>query len=437
MGRRLLLRFAVENHRSICERQELSFAASTLRDRADGLLPCLAVKSHAVVPAAVIYGANASGKTNLVDAVETMRRLVLWSHIKGTPGGGVSRRHFLLDPDCLERPSCFEIDFVLEGVRYHYGFEATDKAFTSEWLYESPRAHSKKLFERQEQDFKFGRSLKGQNQAIANFTRPNSLFLSAAAQNGHELLTPVYEYFQNLIFTGTDSEPPDGMSTLFENGTLVFEDVDAELDSRVISFLDSIDTGVFGYQRLVTFVSERTPQFHRIVDEDNTHLKVPEELDTDDTHTTVELAFAHRGKGGSKVYFKLDDESSGTRRLLAILGKVFKAIDKGMPIFIDELDLSLHTAASEAVLRLFCSRETNQNGAQLLATTHNTTLMTSDVLRRDQLWFAEKSKDGNTEIYPLTDFRTRKDDNVELGYRQGRYGAVPSDDPVASLLENR
>ena len=434
----MLLRFAVENHRSICERQELSFAASTLRDRADGLLPCRAVKSHAVVPAAVIYGANASGKTNLVDAVETMKRLVLWSHIKGTPGGGVSRRTFLLDPDCLERASCFEIDFVLEGVRYHYGFEATDRAFTSEWLYESPRAHSKKLFERQEQDFRFGRGLKGQNQSIARLTRPNSLFLSAAAQNGHEFLTRVYEYFQKLVFTGTNSEPPDGMPTLFENGMLVFKDVDAELDSRVIDFLDSIDTGVCGYRRLATLISQRSGQLYQeIVEEDCSHLPIPREFDADDTHTTVELAFSHRGRGGEKVDFRPDDESAGTRRLLAILGKVFRAIDEGVPIFIDELDLSLHTAASEAVLRLFCSRETNPNGAQLLATTHDTTLMRSDILRRDQLWFAEKSKDGSTEIYSLTDFRTRKDDNIELGYRQGRYGAVPSDDPVAALLENR
>lgn len=432
----MLLRFAVENHRSICERQELSFAASTLKDRAGGLLPCHAVKSHAVVPAAVIYGANASGKTNLIDAVETMRRLVLWSHIKGTPGGGVSRHKFLLDPDCLERPSCFEIDFVFEGVRYHYGFEATDRAFTSEWLYETPRAHSRKLFERQEQKFQFGRGLKGQNQSIATLTRPNSLYLSAAAQNGHELLTCIYEYFQNLIFTGTDLEPHVGTPTSPGDGMLVFEDGDQ--DSRVIDFLDSISTGVCGYQRLVTFASQRSGQlFQDIVEEDCTHLPVPREFDGDDMRTTVELAFAHRGKGGEKVDFTLDDLSSGTRRLLAILGKVFRAIDEGVPIFVDELDLSLHTAASEAVLRLFCSPEMNPNGAQLLATTHDTTLMASDILRRDQLWFAEKTKDGSTEIYPLTDFRTRKDDNIALGYRQGRYGAVPSDDPVASLLENR
>ncbi len=432
----MLLRFAVENHRSICERQELSFAASTLKDRDGGLLPCDAVKSHAVVPAAVIYGANASGKTNLVDAVETMRRLVLWSHIKAPPRGGVSRHNFVLDPDCFEKPSCFEIDFVLEGVRYHYGFEATDKAFTSEWLYESPRAHSRKLFERQEQNFQFGRGLKGQNQIIARLTRPNSLFLSAAAQNDHELLSRVYGYFENLIFTGANSDPHDGMATLFGNGMLVFEDGDQ--DSRIVNFLNLIDTGVCEYQKLVTFVSQRSGAvFEEIMGEDCTHLPIPGEFDTDDTHVKVELGFAHLGKDGKKVYFTLDDLSSGTRRLLVILGRVFRAIDEGVPIFIDELDLSLHTAAGEAVLRLFCSQETNPNGAQLLATTHDTNLMRSDILRRDQLWFAEKSKEGSTEIYPLTDFRTRKEDNIELGYRQGRYGAVPSDDPVASLLEHR
>ena len=141
-------------------------------------------------------------------------------------------------------------------------------------------------------------------------------------------------------------------------------------------------------------------------------------------------------KAGEVVHFDLDFESAGTRRLLIILGQTFRAIDEGLPIFIDELDASLHTYASEAILRLFCSPEVNQNGAQLIATTHDTNLMKSNVLRRDQLWFADKDIEGGTEIFPLTDIRTRKGDNVELGYLQGRYGAVPSDDPVSALLES-
>ena len=135
----MLLRFAVENHLSICERQELSFAASSLKDQSDGLIDCEAVGSGAVVPAVVIYGANASGKTNFVNALSTMRGMVLWSQTKGEPSGGVPRHEYLLDPSFSEKPSCFEIDFVFDGIRYHYGFEATDEAFTSEWLYEIPK----------------------------------------------------------------------------------------------------------------------------------------------------------------------------------------------------------------------------------------------------------------------------------------------------------
>ena len=430
----MLLRFAVENHRSIRERQELSFAASTLKDRADGLIPCNVVKNRTVVPAAVIYGANASGKTNMFNAVETMQWMVLWSHVKGGPDSGVPRQKFMLDPDWAEKPSSFEIDFVLEGVRYHYGLEATDRAFVSEWLYESPRAHSRKLFERQQQQFEFGRGLKGQNQSISKLLRPNSLFLSTAAQNGHELLTRIYKYFQEMVFTSTNLKPHVEMSTLFESEDINLESGD--IDDRVIDFLNSIDTGVCGFQRKLTLVSERAGQYLRdVIEEGHTRYVVPPGFRTGETQKIEELELAHRGRDGNEVYFALDLESSGTRRMLAILGKVFKAIDEGAPVFVDELDLSLHTAASEAVLRLFCSRELNRNGAQLLATTHDTNLMKSDLLRRDQLWFAEKSKDGSTEIYPLTDFRTRKDDNIELGYRQGRYGAVPNDDPVVLLLE--
>ena len=429
----MLLRFAVENHRSIRERQELSFAASTLKDRDDGLIPCDAVKSGAVVPAAVIYGANASGKTTMVNALETMQWMVLWSHVKGGPGSGVPRQKFMLDQDWAEKPSSFEIDFVLEGARYHYGFEVTDRAFSSEWLYESPRAHSRKLFERQEQQFEFGRGLKGQNQSIARLARPNSLFLSAAAQNGHELLTRIYEYFQYMIFTGTHSKSYIQMSTPIESETIDLEY--ADIDDRVIDFLNSFDTGIYGFRRKLTLLSKREgSSFRTLIDEGNDKFRVPPDFATGDARKTEELELAHRGKDGKEEYFPLDLESSGTLRMLAILGKVFMALDEGVPVIVDELDLSLHTAASEAVLRLFCSRELNPNGAQILATTHDTNLMKSDVLRRDQLWFAEKSKDGGTEIYPLTDFRTRKDDNIELGYRQGRYGAVPSNDPVALLL---
>ena len=146
---------------------------------------------------------------------------------------------------------------------------------------------------------------------------------------------------------------------------------------------------------------------------------------------TIELG--HRSQEGKPVYLELTLESAGTRRLLLVLSLVYRALDEGTPLVIDELDASLHTLAGSAVLKLFCSPETNPKGAQLIATIHDTNLMDSSTLRRDQLWFAAKDADGATHLYPLTDIRTRGSDNFEKGYLQGRYGAVPTTDSISAL----
>ncbi len=416
----MLLRFAVANHLSIRESQELSFAASSLRDRGDGLIDCKAVQSGSVLPAIVIYGANASGKSNIVNAIAAMMKMVLRSHTQGEPGGGVPRHAFKLDSTCSQTPSRFEIDFVIDDVRYHYGFETTDEVFAAEWLYTFPKSHRRKMFERDNSEFEFGRWLRGQNNNIAGLTRPNSLFLSAAAQNGHEQLSKIYEYFRSIKFASTISIPGIEASARF---------VGDDPDSRVIDFLASINTGVIGYQKRTDEISEKDRAIRReliAIVEKFSDGPIKFEPDEDDKHVAIELA--HRGRQGESVYLDLDSESAGTRRLLIVLGLVYQALDKGVPLCVDEVDASLHTHASEAILKLFCLPEINQSGAQLIATTHDTNLMKSSVLRRDQLWFTEKTSEGATELYPLTDIRTRKGDNIELGYLQGRFGALPSDD---------
>ena len=423
----MLLRFSVENCLSIRRSQELSFAASSLKDRADGLIQCEAVESGAVVPAAVVYGANASGKTNLIRSIAAMKKLVMWSQTRLEPNDGVPIRKFLLDPECSGKPSRFELDFMLDGVRYHYGFEASGEAFTSEWLYGFPKAHRRKMFERYFQEFHFGRWLSGQNGSIAGLTRNNSLFLSAAAQNGHPQLSPVYEYFKQMvvydqIFVGAS----EASMQFAEEG----------LDERVIWFLEAIDTGVTGYRSKDVKIPEKSKNIRREMEAligKLTGQKISLHPGDEDRLQSIELA--HRGSAGEEFHLAMETESSGTRRLLIVLSQLFRALDRGLPIFIDELDASLHTHACEAILELFCSPAINRFGAQLIATTHDTNLMRSSFFRRDQLWFAEKNLEGASEIFPLTDIRTRKGDNVELGYLQGRYGAVPSENPVSRLVE--
>ena len=426
----MLLRFGVENHLSVRGRQELTLAASSLKDHREALIPCDAVDSGAVLPAVVIYGANSSGKTNFVNAISTMQNMVLWSQIGGAPGGGVPRREFQLDRRWSERPSCFDIDFVIDGVRYHYGFEATDAEFTSEWLYEFPKAHRRKMFERNRDEFEFGRSLKGQNNIIKKLTRRNSLFLSAAAQNGHAQLSRFYKYFHDMTFTSSTSIPGTEASEQFAMGGS---------DVRVIEFLKAINTGVIGFRRNEVGIPTEQQEIRSRLEALITNavggkVKVNIE-DSEDEEEIVEIELAHLGAGGEVVHLDLSRESAGTRRLMVILSQAFQALDRGLLIIVDELDASLHTYAGEAIVRLFCSPVANRKGAQLIATTHDTNLMMSGELRRDQLWFAEKDVEGATELFSLSDIRTRKGDNYELGYLQGRYGAVPTNDPVAAILE--
>jgi AAA15 family ATPase/GTPase len=368
------------------------------------------------VPVAVIYGANASGKSNVVIALRWMRSAVLKSHSKGEPGGGVPRLPFALDDACASEPSTFELDFVVGGVRHHYGFEASDTEFLAEWLYAFPKAKRQMLFEREHQEFKFGRALEGRNRIISELTRPNSLFVSAAAQNDHKKLLEISSYFRSLrVYSG-----------IAVGGEASVRLADAKVDARVIDFLGKIGTGVTGYRRTPFEIPEK---LERDLREVVTILKKisnqPVEVNGIPVGKHVVLELAHRRRDGSDVFFELDRESAGTRRLLVLLGRVFAALDEGSPLVIDELDASLHTQACEAVLALFSSPRTNPKGAQLIATTHDTNLLSSPLLRRDQIWFTEKDPEGATHLYPLTDIRSRKGDNIERGYLQGRYGAVP------------
>ena len=418
----MLLRFGVSNHLSIRDYQELSLSASSLKGREAGLIECATAPGGRVLPAAVIYGANASGKSNLIDAISTMRGMVLFSQTNWEPGGGVPRHPFRLDEGGPQAPSRFDIDFLINGVRHHYGFEASDSAFESEWLYAFPKSHRQVLFERTGDEFHFGRGLKGQNKVIAGLTRPNSLFVSAAAQNGHEQISKVFGYFSSLRAIWRIDVPEEAISSRLAEETL---------DDRVIDFLEKIDTGVINYRLSESELSEEMQGIQRELFTFFKKMGGSEPPKVKDKHVTVELG--HRGRGGEPFYLELDSESAGTRRLLVVLDLVFHALDEGTPLFIDELDASLHTQAAEEVLKLFCSRETNPKGAQLIATTHDTNLLASSLLRRDEVWFTEKDIEGATRLYPLTDIRTRKGDNIEKGYLQGRYGGVPFIDTFTAL----
>jgi AAA15 family ATPase/GTPase len=414
----MLLRFSVANFRSILEEQELSLVAGKLKSAHEILR--FPIGDVSVLPSALIYGPNAAGKSNFIAALNFLRAAVLYSHSKGNPDGGVPRKPFALCGEAQDTPSLLEADFVVGGVRYQYGFEADDDRFTAEWLFSYPEGKRRKLYERSGDDISFGPSLKGQKKILAEFMRPNSLFLSTATQNDHEELSEIRNFFKDIKIKRSISA---GRHTVNE------EFSESDIDPRTIEFLEMVGTGVIGYRKNTEelpdearkMMSELKVIIKRFASDNSNEIEIDS---SEEKRVSIELS--HKSRDGSACYLDLNDESAGTKRLLIIINMAFKALDTGGIVVIDEVDASLHTFASEAVLALFNDKNINKKGAQIIATAHDTNLLSSEFLSRGQIWFAEKNDRGETELFSLAEIKSRPDDNFELGYLQGRYGGTIS-----------
>ncbi len=423
----MLLRFGVSNFRSIREYAELSLIASdAIKDRGPDLLEWPVGKVR-VLPGIVLYGANAAGKSSVYMVMRAMRSHVLQSFSKRGATADIPRSPFALDRISSEEPTRFDCDFVLDQVRYHYGFEFGDTKFLREWLYAFPGGHRRVLFSRDAgmPSIEFGKHLKGRNKSIEELTRPNSLFLSAAAQSFHPQLTPVYSFFERQL-TGLGA----GI-----NSHGIQNKIGSQNDPRLVPFLRLADTGIAGLKIKEVELDERSRKIFQTI-RASLMADAVDDVDVvaDEPKPRTEVLFSHTGLEDELFELPFVNESRGTRRLSDMVLAAFTALDSGGTIFIDELDTSLHTLLSLKLLRLFMDKATNPHGAQVVATTHDTNILCSGLLRRDQIWFAEKGHSGSTHLYPLTDISTRNTDNLEKGYLQGRFGAVPYLGRVEDLL---
>ena len=421
----MLLRFAVANHGSIKARQEISLVASS-KDGLQGLIPVQGMRDvQAVLPAALIYGANASGKSQFIDAMVFLRRWILHSYDRRLPEATFQLNPFALDPGCEMQPSIFEVDFLAAGVHHEYGCALLDGKVVEEWLYRFPFQRKQLLFERDGEQYRFGRGLKGRKGFIKELTRSDSLFLSAAYGRDYAELKSVTHFFASMS-SMTRLSVPD--RTLWRE--------DEKIDSRVLRVLRQIDTGITGHRLKRLEESEDSSDFMQKL-----QALFAEELDIDIERLRAiqeqlfEFEFAHTGSENHPVYLNFAQESAGTKRLVVILRAVFDSLDEGAVYILDELDVSVHTRVCELLLDLYNSSQTNPKGAQLLTTTHNTHLLTAkDLLRRDQIWFTAKSKEGATLLWPLSDFRIPQGFDTGESYLQGMLGGIPFAGRVADLL---
>ena len=423
----MLLRFRFSNFRSFRDEQELSLIAGAFTDQPDVVVHPAGLK-EGVLPVAAIYGANASGKTNLIQAIGFMAAAVSSSHREWRPDGPIPRQPFMTNEESRRDPSEIEADFLLAGVRHRYGFRIDSEAVLEEWLYVYPKAKKQTWFHRKRgKPMLFSNNMPGENRTIENLTRQNSLFLSAAAQNAREALLPIFTWISGLLFIiGSRSAYRERTAGLCNNldykneiarlvsvadlGIAEMRIVNAKLPDQLQKFIGAV-VPILGPQRRAQLL-ENAREMESVYQE---------------------IRLLHRF-GDSTVPFSMDQESDGTLAYLALLGPAVDAIKKGTPLLIDELDASLHPLLAIQLLRLFNSPSSNPKGAQLIFNTHDTNLLSSGVLRRDQIWFTEKGTDATSHLYPLSDFKPRREENLQNGYLQGRYGAIPFINPDAFLL---
>lgn len=424
----MLLRFSIQNYSSIAEKQEFFLVATKLRDEPSHLIKVSASDDIQALPVALIYGANASGKTNFLKAMGFMRDAVLLSHSMSRKKDYIPRECFALDDDFIKSPTEIEMDFVIEEIRYTYGFQCNNSHFLKEWLYSFPEGKRRKLFERDAENISFGSFFKGSKKTISGFMKPGSLFVSTASQNEHQSLSKIVDYFYNIQIS-------EGIH-VSETSININYDEDKKIDPRTIDFLRDIGTGIVDYSKTEDDFFDN----HKELKEDFMSV-IKKHLVTDDEKIKLlnqmknyQIKFSHLGKEGKKYDLSLSCESAGTKRLVLILHKVFSAIDSGSVVLIDEIDASLHTHVSEKIIEIFNNKEINKLGAQLIATTHDTNVLNSKLLRRDQIWFCEKNLEGKSNIYSLSDIKTRSNDDFEKRYLDGRYGSIPYSGNIKELI---
>ncbi|MGZ3143107.1 AAA family ATPase [Lentzea chajnantorensis] len=409
----MLRSFRLGNHRSFRDERELLLMPAYSKDRD-------------VLPVAAIYGANASGKSNLLDGLKFMSDAVRHSFASWPEERGVPRQPFKLGGS-VDRPSVYVVELIESGIRYTYGFELDDERVREEWLYSYPEKRKRLVFERIGGEIKFGTSIAegaAKAEVLRELLRPNSLFLSLGVALSLEAVLPVHRWFTGKLVFRNEAHARFNHSVIWR-----FLQSNAKLADQLVSLLRIADLGITGIEY------NRAHQ----ADEDHAVAELARGMDADlPADRLRELAQFLLGRdervqlthGTDSSPFDIDEESAGTLSWLMMLPAVLLTLRDSGTLIIDEIDASLHPRLTAALVGLFRDSEANQNGAQLVFTTHDASLLSpvlgDEVLTREDVWFVDKDSEGVSDLYPLTDFKPRKEgENLERRYLGGSYGAVP------------
>ena len=441
----MLIRFTVENFLSFKDEVELSMVAGRPRKHPDHILPRKSDRDVRILKTAVIYGANASGKSNLIKAMSFARDLI----VRGTSGKQrIGVIPFRFDVQKENVPSRFQFEIRCDGKPFNYGFEVDKKRIHAEWLYEIRSNSEKMYFERETNSdgltsVTFGKLAFTDKQGeqfydfVATGTRKNQLFLKECAERNALIFEDIYRWFdEQLVLIFPDTKPA-GIEIAFLK--------DDEFQNEFVKILKLFDLGIENIRlEDFDFDSEtRIPaEVRERIKEDIQEMSLP-----DGGHAIVQIPALnififvgekqepiskrfmtmHKIEGkDDHALLELTEESEGTQRLFEIVPALLELMneDHERVFVIDELDRRLHALLSYKILELFLTRRTKQI-SQLVVTTHEAGILDLELLRRDEIWFIEKNIAGQSTMYSLEEFHPRYDKDIRKSYLQGRFGAIP------------
>lgn len=429
----MLIEFRLKNFKSFRDEQVLSLVASADHSLPQNVVELPGDKKLRVLKSAVLYGANASGKTNLLDALIFVRHFVRSSATK-EPSEKIEVSPFLLESETSHSPSLFELTFLQEGTIYQYGFAVDETKVHQEWLTSYPKGRPRKLFSRSinedgSESYEFGPHLRGEKEKLREFTRPNALFLSVSARFNNPQLTVVYGWFSKQLKSLDAHEDSGNLGIpcrIVEERPALLADLKRMLVRADLGIVD-VDIEVNPLQ-LDTLPDQVPDEFRAFL----TALAA----DAASSVKQISVGVFHQGTEG-RIRFDMETESNGTRQFFCLSAVTLSVIADGAVLIVDELDASMHPLLVRWLVQLFHDPESNPQNAQLIFNTHDTTLLSASLFRRDQIWLVEKNRDGASVAYSLLEYRPRKDEALEKGYLQGRYGAIPFlGSPAHSVIDS-